>query len=211
MELRDNIIKMKNLFYIICVFLSLTTNSAKADSLEYFKVKEVLKGDVLVVNDRKGVPYYFYLAGIECPELNQEGGVRAKEFTKSLVLGKMVLADVLRKEDTQIYGLIQTSYTATSDVGVSLMKAGLAWADTEDEIAPSSKRSLYRILADTARLNRKGLWENGNFLQFEASRPSKFQDLKRDQLDQQRVNGAENPTYQSFGKKRSSSRRAPTW
>lgn len=199
---------------VICWFvLSLLTliNGANAGSIEQYKVKEVLKGDVLIVNDRKGVPYYFYLVGIECPELNQEGGVKAKEFTKSLVLGKMIVAEPLKKEQTQIYGLVQTTYSASSDIAVSLVKEGLAWANPYDEISPYLKKSLYMTLADSARLKKKGIWENGNFFQFEASRPSKFQDLKRDQLDQQRVNGAENPTYQSFGKRRFDPPRPQNW
>lgn len=200
----------KLIFNILAIFFTLSSPSNAGD-LEYFKVKEVLKGDVVIVNDRKGVPYYFYLVGIECPELNQDGGTRSKELTKSLTLGKMVLAEVLRREETQLYGIMQTTHVATSDVATALVKAGLAWADQEDELAPSSKKSLYRLLADTARRTKKGVWENGNFLQFDASRPSKFQDLKRDQLDQVRVNGAENPTYQSFGKKKTSARKPPSW
>ena len=53
------------------------------------KAVGVFDGDTLTIHGN-GEPEIIRLRGIDCPEEDQAGGIRAKEFTTKMVLGKTV-------------------------------------------------------------------------------------------------------------------------
>jgi micrococcal nuclease len=91
------------------------------------------------------------LEGIDCPEIGQDFGTRAKQFTSALVFGK----DVKVKEyNLDRYGrTVARVYVQGRDVSLELVKAGLAWH--------YKKYSSDPVLAeaeDQARRAKTGLW-----------------------------------------------------
>jgi endonuclease YncB( thermonuclease family) len=95
------------------------------------------------------------LEDIDCPELGQDFGTRAKQFTSALVFGK----DVEVKEYSRdIYRrTVARVYIGGQDVSLDLVKAGLAWH--------FKKYSSDPVLAEAeveARKAKIGLWSMPN-------------------------------------------------
>jgi micrococcal nuclease len=97
------------------------------------------------------------LWGIDCPELHQPFGTRARQFTSSAAFGKVVTVQV---RDVDRYGrtvgevILQDGRSLNRE----LVRAGLAWwyrQYTRDD------RELQRLEAE-ARAARRGLWEDRN-------------------------------------------------
>lgn len=192
---------MKYLFIIFISLYSVLANAVDQSPIEV-RVEEVLKGDSFVVVDRKGQASYLFLLGVDCPELNQEGGDEAKNFSKSKILRKRVIVDVTERDGNQIYGFIRPAF-GELDLGSQLLSAGLAWYDeAEVDKLSTVQKSSYSLLSDAAKAKRKGIWKTGSFQRFNAMNPRSFRDLKRDQIDQPRFNGTEDPKFTGFGRKR---------
>jgi endonuclease YncB( thermonuclease family) len=65
------------------------------------------------------------LEGIDCPEMGQDFGARAKQFTSDLVFGKEVQ---IKEYYPDRYGrMVARVAVAEQDVSLELIKAGLAW------------------------------------------------------------------------------------
>ena len=187
---------------MILAVLVIMTSSFVSEAKESYdaKVIEVLKGDVLVINTRKGDPSYFYILGVDAPELNQKGGRESRSFTEKALLGKTLYVNEIKRKNNKIYGSLGVGY-GTRDFGSILIKNGHAWArESELNLVSAMNKSSYPILQDKARLDRVGLWRNNDTFSFGASRPSKFRELGRDKLDQSRFNGGDDPKYNSFGR-----------
>jgi endonuclease YncB( thermonuclease family) len=95
------------------------------------------------------------LEGIDCPELGQDFGTRAKQFTSGMVFGK----DVEVKEDNlDMYGrMVARIYVEGKDLCLELVRAGLAWHYKHYSSDP--------VLAEAeeeARKAQKGLWSMPN-------------------------------------------------
>jgi endonuclease YncB( thermonuclease family) len=189
------------LFTLFITFSSIFANAAEVSPIEV-RVEEVLKGDSFVVVDRNGQASYLYLLGIDCPELNQEGGNEAKAFSRSKVLKKRVIVDVVETTGNQMYGFVRPSF-GELDLGSQLLSSGFAWYDeSEFDKLSTVQKSSYSLLADSAKVKKKGIWRSGNFQRFNAMNPRSFRDLKRDQIDQPRFNGTEDPKFSGFGRRR---------
>jgi endonuclease YncB( thermonuclease family) len=91
------------------------------------------------------------IEGIDCPELAQPFGRAAKQFASDRVFGKRV--EVL-PQTTDRYGrLVARVRLRGEDLGLALLKAGLAWQYTtysHDPVYGSAERA--------ARVARQGLW-----------------------------------------------------
>ncbi len=107
-------------------------------------------GDTISVV-RRGHPEKVRLAGIDCPELRQSFGNRAKNFTSRLASGQMVTVRVHGSDD---YGrrLAVVLLPDGRSLNRELVAAGLAWKTKE-----SKSKELARLEKD-ARRAKRGLW-----------------------------------------------------
>jgi len=111
-------------------------------------------GDTISVM-KAGVAVKIRLEGIDCPELGQDFGTRAKQFTSGMVFGK----DVQVKEyNLDMYGrMVARVYVEGKDLCLELVKVGLAWHYKRYSSDP--------VLADAeveARKAKAGLWSMPN-------------------------------------------------
>jgi micrococcal nuclease len=119
------------------------------------KVVRVRDGDSIVVM-RGGVGIEVRLDGIDCPELAQAFGRKAKVFTSGLVFGKAVRLVVTGKDryDRELAEVFLPDGRSLNKV---LVGSGLAWWYRNY----SSDRSL-EALERTARISRRGLWADSD-------------------------------------------------
>jgi micrococcal nuclease len=92
------------------------------------------------------------LHGIDCPEKNQSFGQNAKMYTSSKIFGKEVVVTALDKDR---YGRIVGDVTiGGANLNYELVRKGYAWWNRK--YAPHDDS--LRILEETARKHRLGLW-----------------------------------------------------
>ena len=111
----------------------------------------VRDGDSIVVM-RGGVGIEVRLDGVDCPELAQAFGRKAKSFTSGLVFGKAVRL-VVKGKDRYDRELAEVFLPDGRSLNRELVATGLAWWYRNY----SSDRSL-EALERTARMSRRGLW-----------------------------------------------------
>jgi endonuclease YncB( thermonuclease family) len=100
------------------------------------------------------------VAWIDAPEMDQAFGKRAKQFMGALVFGKYV---ELRPHAIDRYGrTVAMVFVDGRDVGLELIKQGLAWAYEHylPEASPEIQAQ-YTAAETAARVSRKGLWVEG--------------------------------------------------
>lgn len=116
------------------------------------KVVTVIDGDTLMILNGQS-PQKVVLYAIDCPEIGQDSGIAAKEFTAARVLKKEV---TVKDHGRDNYG--RTIGEIILEDGTNLNKylviAGLAW--WTKKFAPEATE--YRDLERAARTERKGLW-----------------------------------------------------
>ena len=88
------------------------------------EVVGVADGDTISVL-RDGRAVRVRLQGVDCPENAQDFGTKAKQFTSSKVFGKTV---TIMPRDIDRYGrTVATVMVDGEDLGLALVRAGLAW------------------------------------------------------------------------------------
>jgi micrococcal nuclease len=95
------------------------------------------------------------IEGIDCPELGQPFGRAAKQFASDRVFGKRV--EILPQSTDRNKRLVARVLIGGEDLGLALLRAGLAWQYTtysHDPIYGSAERA--------ARAARQGLWADKN-------------------------------------------------
>ncbi|MFN8657211.1 MAG: thermonuclease family protein [Candidatus Obscuribacterales bacterium] len=116
------------------------------------KVVTVIDGDTLMILNGQ-TPQKVVLYAIDCPEIGQDAGTTAKEFTAGRVLKKEV---TVKDHGRDNYG--RTIGEVILDDGTNLNKelvtSGLAW--WTKKFAPEATD--YRDLERSARTEKKGLW-----------------------------------------------------
>lgn len=125
------------------------------------EVVGVTDGDTLVVLDGAKIQHKVRLAGIDAPEKRQAFGTRAQQALSAAVLRRMVVLDWHKKDR---YGrLVAKVLIEDRDVGLALVKVGLAWhyKEYEREQAPAD-RAQYAAAESEARNSRAGLWSDFN-------------------------------------------------
>jgi endonuclease YncB( thermonuclease family) len=107
-------------------------------------------GDTVTVR-AQGRTLKIRLEGIDCPELGQDFGRRAKQFTSDMVFAKEVSVE---PRGTDSYGrTVARVFSGKKDLGLELLNRGLAWH--------YRRYSSDRVLAEAerqARRARVGLW-----------------------------------------------------
>jgi len=114
------------------------------------KVVGVSDGDTvtLLVDGRKEKVRLF---GIDCPELHQAFGRKAKKFTSRMVFHKTVS---LTRKDTDQYGRTLGVIEVDGEfLDQALVRSGYAW-----HYRKFSSSRVLDSLEQEARLNKKGLW-----------------------------------------------------
>ena len=132
----------------------------KLDELNGLNV-EIYQAKVVGVSDgdtisllRDGKEQSVRLYGIDCPEIGQAFGEKAKQLTTQLCLDKDVLVRVEEK-DLNGRDVVQMYLVdERKDINWELLKAGLAWLspDIDDE------HDLKLMSGDDAQEDRIGLW-----------------------------------------------------
>ena len=115
------------------------------------RVIRCVDGDTLTVLSR-GKIVKVRLAGVDCPERKQVGGLEAKQFTTDLTLGKRVSVAVAARPDRYGRSLGTVTLPDGRNLNQELLRAGHAWWYK----AYSKDKSL-QALEDSARAARAGL------------------------------------------------------
>jgi len=118
-------------------------------------VVRVRDGDSIVVM-RGGVGVEVRLDGIDCPELAQAFGKKAKNLTSELVFGKAVRL-VGKGKDRYDRELAEVFIPDGRSLNRELVASGYAWWYRKH----STNRTL-EALEQTARISRRGLWADSN-------------------------------------------------
>lgn len=127
-----------------------------------YKVVKIKDGDTIVVLDNTNTQLTIRVAGIDCPEKNQDFGQVAKQFTADQVFGKDVN---IEKVSTDRYGrTVAFVLYENKNLSEELLKSGLAWHYKEYD-----KSKYLQDLEENARKNKIGLWIIEN-----PTKPSEF-------------------------------------
>lgn len=115
-------------------------------------VVKIHDGDTISVV-RRGHAEKVRLAGIDCPELRQSYGNRAKQFTSGLASGQMVTVRVQSSDDSgRLVGVV--TLPDGRSLNRELVAAGLAW-----KLKESKNKQLTQLEKD-ARRAKRGLWSD---------------------------------------------------
>ena len=117
----------------------------------YAKVIGITDGDSIVILTRDNKQLKIRLEGIDCPEQNQDYGIKAKQATTALCFNKNVR---IEKSGEDAYGRT-LAYVYVGDVCINceLLEQGMAWHYTKYNHDPA----LMKLEAD-ARSKKIGLW-----------------------------------------------------
>ena len=117
------------------------------------EVTAIHDGNTLEVSTKENQTYRIVLMGIDCPELQQEYGIEARDFLAQWLLHEEVTVQIHGKDRNRNYvGVVLL--TEGEDVRVALLEEGLAWTAEENPIP-----ELEVIRCDAAR-NGRGLWHH---------------------------------------------------
>jgi len=139
---------------LLALLLLLLTAPLLAGETYTGKCVIVHDGDTISVM-KAGRAVKIRLEGIDCPELGQDFGTRAKQFTSGMVFGK----DVEVKEDNlDMYGrMVAKVYVEGRDLCLELVRAGLAWHYKRYSSDPVLAKAEVQ-----ARKAKTGLWSMPN-------------------------------------------------
>jgi endonuclease YncB( thermonuclease family) len=142
---------MKKLLALIVVATSVVSAVANGNEFQG-KVVEVIDGNTLKVISTENETYKIVLLGIDCPELGQKYGDKAKKCLEKLALKKNVTVQLHGKDRFGNYiGVITTSEKL--DPRFQLLEEGLAW--TSEKESQSDLVSTKTV----AQEKGKGLWK----------------------------------------------------
>jgi micrococcal nuclease len=154
-------IKRKHFLFFIVTGFALTSllifpYSLFSESISgKYMCAKVLDGDtIFIMKNEKEIK--IKLDGVDCPEMGQDFGKAAKQFTSDLVLGKIV--EVSIKGLDKFRTIVAYVLVENSDVSLELIKAGLAWNYKRF----SSDDPIYTLAEKDARNSKIGLWSMAN-------------------------------------------------
>ncbi len=141
-----------NTIYTIIVFLLIAVNAHAYTIVG--TVTKVIDGDTFMTTHHKKT-ITVDVADIDCPELQQPGGAKAKQVTSDFVLGKLVEIRTDRNcQSARISGNIITNKGRS--LRIALIQKGLAWP------APKTKNDLVLNQYKKARNSKIGIWASNN-------------------------------------------------
>lgn len=119
------------------------------------KVMAVIDGNTIEMLGEDNETYKIMLHGIDCPELEQEFGEKAKHHLEKLVMNKSVTVQ-LKGKDRWGGRLGVIILDDKIDPRHELLIEGLAWTS---EVNPHPE---LEVMKEQAREKRKGLWKTEN-------------------------------------------------
>jgi micrococcal nuclease len=114
-------------------------------------VTQVYDGNTLEVITPEKEIYLVVLEGIDCPELTQPYGDRAKMYLEAIVLHKKVTIHIHGKDRLKNY-IAVVVVCGDRDVRIDLLHEGLTWSSEKNPIPE------LEVLRLKAVDQRKGLW-----------------------------------------------------
>ena len=118
------------------------------------KVVDVIDGDSIVVLQEKR-RVQVHLAAIDCPEMNQPWGKKAKQLTAYLTYGHQVIVwPAYEDAEGQYFAFV---FAEDINLNKALLRTGLAW-----HYRKYSRDPLLTALEMEARAAKKGLWSDPN-------------------------------------------------
>jgi micrococcal nuclease len=143
-------------FTMVIVALSVMAIATKAsDDITEGIVVSVIDGNTIEVESPDAQKYKLLLVGIDCPELGQEYGEKAKTFLEKIILNKPVTI-TMQGKDRWGNQLAVVKIKGTKDPRVELLKEGLAWTAEKN---PDPNLDAYKM---TAQEKGRGLWQLEN-------------------------------------------------
>lgn len=155
----------------IIVFGLITITQAMEKPVWQGTVKRVIDGDTITIQPDIGGMTKVRLYGIDAPEARQKHGISSKVFLSDMILQKQVTVQPISLDK---YGRTIAKLSIDNrDVGVTMVRAGLAWwyceyARRDKELAQAQKR---------AKLDKAGLWAEKN-----PTPPWEFRKQKKDNI-----------------------------
>jgi len=116
------------------------------------KVATVIDGNTIEIVTSENETYKIMLHGIDCPELEQEYGEKAKKYLEKLLLNKSISVTIQGKDRLgNRLGVVLIG--GSQDPRYELLKEGLAWTSERNPIADLEQ------VKEQAREKGKGLWK----------------------------------------------------
>jgi micrococcal nuclease len=144
--------KRRQIFLLLLIVVSANVLAGEKIS---GKVKSVIDGNTLEIEDENKEIQIVQLAGIDCPELSQEYGDHAKSFLENLALKKKVTFTVTGK-DRWGKQLAIVLINDRVDVRIEILKEGLAWTAERNALQE------FETIREEAKEGEKGLWKQSN-------------------------------------------------
>lgn len=160
-----------NIFYIL-LSLVIVSTSLDYELLTNVKVIDVHDGDTItiLISEKKEKIRFI---GVDCPELKQQYGLQAKEFTKTELLNQYVRIDTDTAKRDKYNRILGYVYKNTSFINAELLKKGLCLTAF---YKPNLRYYFYfKDLEKTAKLKHIGIWNLDNPL---VQSPSEFRHHK---------------------------------
>ncbi len=143
--------KTSNLFFAFVLFASLQSMAEEFAA----KVTKVIDGNTVELLSAENEVYKIVLVGIDCPELEQNHGMKAKKYLEKLLLDRNVLVKIHGK-DRWGNRLGEIIVDGEEDPRHLLLKEGLAWTSEKNP------HPQLEAVKEAAREKKKGLWEEEN-------------------------------------------------
>lgn len=143
------------LLIFICIFI-LNATQALAWSGEVVGVHD---GDSITVRRASGKSAKVRIYGVDCPELGQPYGDKARDLTARVLLGKTV--QVIPAQKAKSYKRVVGGIVLLGDMLVlqdALVSSGLAWVD--DRYCKLAVCDLWRLHQREAKAAGRGLWRD---------------------------------------------------
>lgn len=145
---------MIRIFFTIILFTTIFYQTYAVNDIKG-KVISVIDGNTVQVQSDSQDQYKVVLAGIDCPELEQQYGTEAKKYLEKLVLKQMVTLQLKGKDRFGNY-IAVLLLNGDDDPRIELLKQGLAWTS---EKSPNPDLEPYR---SWAQQKKRGLWQEEN-------------------------------------------------
>jgi endonuclease YncB( thermonuclease family) len=141
---------------IVGVTLSLSIGSAQIeDEILIGKILAVGDGDTFYLRTQDGRELWIALWGVECPDVGEKVGQKARRYAEKSILGKEVgfQMKVPREETERSYGRVV--YKGSEDLALYLLRQGMAVY--LESVAPEAFE--YAEAEKLAQEERLGVWK----------------------------------------------------
>lgn len=144
-------------FFTIILFFNCSSNVITSQING--RVTKIIDGDTLqILSDKNKVLYKIRIADIDAPEIDQDFGLKSKNFIYNKIYNKYV---TVKKQNKDKYGRIVAHVlynNKKNNIAEELLKNGLAW------VWHYSHNKNYKVIELNAKNNKLGLWKYKNHI-----------------------------------------------